>query len=222
VDEGRRTVSAAFAASAEAAASRKTSCKIHDPAVQARLAAVTPEMSRRLALRRASAAAARAPGATGVPNHDHRFLAADGGSPQGACGACEWLSSEADYTAYLRGETGAAVRWQEGDQSRRARPRRVRAQRHGAVFRRAARRLRVYQTWLGAEPRLTLCPPADHFRRRLPAEADDGRVVELCAISDREAHEGYADRARASPGPARIAPPHTSPIRALPISTEPI
>ena len=51
----------------------------------------------------------------------------------------------------------------------RARPRGARAQRHGPVLRRAARRGGRHRARLGPVLRHPLCPPADHLRRRLPA-----------------------------------------------------
>jgi 5-methyltetrahydropteroyltriglutamate--homocysteine methyltransferase len=114
VDQGRGAVSAALAASAEAATSRKISSKIHDPAVQARLAALTPEMSRR-----------RSPFEERRPLQRERLAlpafptTTIGSFPQTAevrkarAAHANGSLSEADYTAYLRGETEAAVRWQD-------------------------------------------------------------------------------------------------------------
>ena len=82
---------------------------------------------------------------------------------------------------------------------RRARAWRVRAQRHGAVFWRAARRLRLHHPRLGAILRIALRSPAGPVRRRLAAEADDGRVVAIRPVADEEADEGDADRARHHP-----------------------
>ena len=81
-----------------------------------------------------------------------------------------------------------------GDRPRRARPRRARAQRHGRVLRPAARRLRLLRRRLGAVLRQPLREAADPVRRRLAAGGDDGRVVALRAVDDREADEGDADR----------------------------
>lgn len=47
--EGRDALAEALAASETAVAARRTSTRIHDPAVTARLAAITPEMTRRRA-----------------------------------------------------------------------------------------------------------------------------------------------------------------------------
>ncbi|HTT79771.1 MAG TPA: 5-methyltetrahydropteroyltriglutamate--homocysteine S-methyltransferase [Stellaceae bacterium] len=114
VDRGRSAVSAALAASKEAAASRRTSPRIHDAAIRAKIAAVTPQMSRR----RSSFALRR--------RLQHERLALPplptttiGSFPQttdirrARAAHAKGTLSDADYTAYLRSETEAAVRWQE-------------------------------------------------------------------------------------------------------------
>ena len=95
---------------------------------------------------------------------------------------------------FLREETDARGALAGGDRARRAGARRVRAQRHGAVFRRAACRLRLHAARLGAELWLALRAPADHLRRRLAPRADDGRWCALRPVADRQADEGHADR----------------------------
>ena len=94
---------------------------------------------------------------------------------------------------------------EEGDRERRAHPGgtrhrragawRVRAQRHGRVFRRAAGRLCLHAERLGAVLRLALREAADHLRRCVAAQADDGRVVGLRAVAHQAADEGHAHRA---------------------------
>lgn len=80
------------------------------------------------------------------------------------------------------------------DRAGRAGARRVRAQRHGGVLRRAAGRLRVYQERLGAELWLALREAAGDLRRRDPPAADDGALVAVRAVADRPPDEGHADR----------------------------
>ncbi|MGQ4274484.1 5-methyltetrahydropteroyltriglutamate--homocysteine S-methyltransferase [Terrihabitans sp. B22-R8] len=113
LDEGRDAVADQLKASAEAAAARKSSPKIHNRAVQARLAAVTAKDSER------------------VPFAERRALQHDafklplypttsiGSFPQTedvrkarAAHTRGELSSE-DYKAFLRQATEEAVRWQE-------------------------------------------------------------------------------------------------------------
>jgi len=114
VDKGRGAVSAALAASAEAAAARKMSPKIHDPAVRERMARVTPEMSRRRSpfeerrrLQREHLALPAFPTTTiGSFPQTAEVRKARAAHARGSLG-------DADYTAYLRGQTEAAVRWQE-------------------------------------------------------------------------------------------------------------
>ena len=100
-------------------------------------------------------------------------------------------------------ETARAVRWQEeigldvlvhGEFERNDMV---------AVFRRAACRLRLHQARLGAVLRLALRAAADPVRRRLASEADDGRLVALCAVADGEADEGHADRSGHHPATGR-------------------
>jgi len=114
IDDGRDAVSAALAASGEAALSRKTSPRIHDPAVQARMIAVTPEMSRRpvpFEERRQ-----RQQRRLGLPPFPTTTI---GSFPQTAevrkarAAHAKGALDDAGYTAFLRQETETAVRWQE-------------------------------------------------------------------------------------------------------------
>ncbi len=114
LNEGRGAVAAALDESARAAAARKTSPKIHDPSVRARMIAATPEMSRR----QAPFAARR--------TLQHQRLALPsfptttiGSFPQtqevrkARAANAKGSMSDASYAAYLRQETAAAVHWQE-------------------------------------------------------------------------------------------------------------
>jgi len=112
--QGREAVRDALDASAKAAAARRASPKVHDAAVAARAAAVTPEMARRK-----SAFAARA-----RLQHDRFSLPAFptttiGSFPQTAevrkarAAHVKRAISDADYEAFLREETARAIRWQE-------------------------------------------------------------------------------------------------------------
>jgi 5-methyltetrahydropteroyltriglutamate--homocysteine methyltransferase len=114
VDGGRGAVSAALAASTEAAAARKTSARIHNAAVQARMAAITPEMSRR----RSTFADRRRLQHERLPLPPFPTTTI-GSFPQTAdvrkarAANAKGTLTDADYVAYLRRETEAAVRWQE-------------------------------------------------------------------------------------------------------------
>jgi 5-methyltetrahydropteroyltriglutamate--homocysteine methyltransferase len=112
--QGREAVRDALDASAKAAAARRASPKVHDAAVAARAAAVTPEMARRK-----SAFAARV-----RLQHDRFSLPAFptttiGSFPQTAevrkarAAHAKRAISDADYEAFLREETARAIRWQE-------------------------------------------------------------------------------------------------------------
>ena len=112
--QGRDTVKDQLAASAAAAASRATSKKIHDDAVQARLQAVTPGMTRRhgdfAARRQAQRARLSLPAfptttiGSFPQTEDVRKARAD--HTKGRLG-------DTDYRDFLRNQTEEAVRWQE-------------------------------------------------------------------------------------------------------------
>ena len=198
--DGRAAVRDALDASATAAAARKSSPKIHDADVAERIAARSMRRWARAksALRRARMSLQHdSVQAAGLSDHDDRLVSADRRRAQGTRSPRQRRdSADADYETFLKEETGACRALAGGDRARRAGARRVRAQRHGAVFRRAARRLRLHQAWLGAVLRLALRAPADPVRRRVAAEADDGRLVALCAVADEEADEGRCSPAR--------------------------
>jgi 5-methyltetrahydropteroyltriglutamate--homocysteine methyltransferase len=111
---GRYIVAEALAASSEAAANRRTSPRIHDPAVAARLAAATPDMARRRSPYADRTAAQR----------DRLNLPAFPTTTIGSFPQTEAVRSArarfnrgdidaADYEGFLRAETAQAIRWQE-------------------------------------------------------------------------------------------------------------
>ncbi|QXG82382.1 5-methyltetrahydropteroyltriglutamate--homocysteine S-methyltransferase [Rhodospirillum rubrum] len=111
---GRACVSDQLAASDLAAKRRATSTSVHDKAVAARLAAITPESAKR-----SHAFAQRAPAqraALGLPPFPTTTI---GSFPQTAAvrqarsAHAKGTLSDADYEAFLRQETEAAIRWQE-------------------------------------------------------------------------------------------------------------
>jgi 5-methyltetrahydropteroyltriglutamate--homocysteine methyltransferase len=114
IDHGRDAVKDALAAAATAAANRKVSPKIHDRAVKARLAAVTLDMMRRPgdfpARRRAQHARLALPPfpttTIGSFPQTEEVRKARAAHAKGTIG-------DAEYEAFLRRETAAAVRWQE-------------------------------------------------------------------------------------------------------------
>jgi len=112
--QGREAVRDALDVSVRAAAARRASPKVHDAAVTARAAAVTPEMTRRT-----SVFAARA-----KLQHDRFGLPAFptttiGSFPQTAevrkarAAHAKRAISDADYETFLREETARTIRWQE-------------------------------------------------------------------------------------------------------------
>ncbi len=114
LDQGRDAVKDQLAASAAAVASRATSRKIHDEAIQARLQAVTPGMTRRhgdfTARRQAQRARLSLPAfpttTIGSFPQTEDVRKARAGHAKGRLG-------DADYRDFLRDQTEAAVRWQE-------------------------------------------------------------------------------------------------------------
>lgn len=114
LNEGRGAVAQELAASSAAAAARNVSPLIHNPAVEARMAAITPDM-----LERRSAYAVRAEKqaeALGLPAYPTTTI---GSFPQTAevrkarADHARGLVSDADYDNFLREETVRAIRWQE-------------------------------------------------------------------------------------------------------------
>ncbi len=77
--------------------------------------------------------------------------------------------TEEQYVEEMRAEIRARRRPAGGDRPRRARARRARAQRHGAVLRRVAGRVRRHAERLGAVLRLALYAPVDPVGRRVTA-----------------------------------------------------
>ena len=131
---------------------RAASPRTKDPQVRARARAIDPAMMRRKSPfpERSQKQHARFQPSI-VPHHHHWFVPPD---ERGARGASR-LSLGAHDRGRLRGvpqSRDPKVHRKAGRSgSRRARARRVRANRHGRVFRRAARGLRVYRERLGAE-----------------------------------------------------------------------
>jgi 5-methyltetrahydropteroyltriglutamate--homocysteine methyltransferase len=111
---GREAVIQQIADSAVAAATRAASPKVHDAAVAARVAAITPDMARRTSpfdvRRQVQHEALNLPGfpTTTIGS----FPQTDEVRKARAAHARRALS-DADYDAFLRKETEAAVRWQE-------------------------------------------------------------------------------------------------------------
>jgi len=111
---GRTSVAAELAASARAAAARKTSPRIHDPAVAARIAAATPDMRERR-----SGHAARIAAQAGVLDLPAFPTTTIGSFPQTAevrharAEHNRGHLGDAEYQQFLREETERAIRWQE-------------------------------------------------------------------------------------------------------------
>lgn len=114
LNDGRGAVAAELAASAEAIAARAASAKVHDPAVAGRVAAVTPDMTRRKSPFGQRADLQRAK--LGLPAFPTTTI---GSFPQTAevrkarAANAKGAMSAADYEAFLQRETADAIRWQE-------------------------------------------------------------------------------------------------------------
>ena len=120
----------------------------------------SPERAQGPAGRAAAAAAA---------HHDHRLLPANGRSAQGPGGPEEGRVDRGPVRGLLPQGNRADRALPGGNRPRRAGPRRVRAERHGRILRRAVGGLRLHRQRLGAELRRALRQAADHLRRRLRA-----------------------------------------------------
>lgn len=111
---GRESVEGPLAAAARAAANRKTSPRIHDPAVQARAAQLTPDMRERRAGH--AERTARQAAVLGLPAFPTTTIGSFPQTPQVRHARAEHnrgnLAADA-YQAFLREETGRAIRWQE-------------------------------------------------------------------------------------------------------------
>jgi len=111
---GRASVADALAASDAAITARRHSAKTHDPAVRACIAAITPQMAERTAPYAVRRRAQRA--SLPLPPFPTTTI---GSFPQTAAvrkaraARIKGAMSDADYAAFIRGETAQAVRWQE-------------------------------------------------------------------------------------------------------------
>jgi 5-methyltetrahydropteroyltriglutamate--homocysteine methyltransferase len=114
VNQGRAAVKDELAASAAAAESRKTSPKIHNAGVQARMAGVTKDMARRPAAFPSRRTQRRI--RLNLPSFPTTTI---GSFPQteevrkARAAHAKGTMSDADYEAFLKKETEAVVRWQE-------------------------------------------------------------------------------------------------------------
>jgi 5-methyltetrahydropteroyltriglutamate--homocysteine methyltransferase len=161
---GRDAVKDILTASLAAAAARKASPKVLDAAVTKRMAMVTPALGQRGSAFAERAKVQRALQAAALPHHHHRLVSANDRCPQCAGRACAGRAQRRRLQDVLA-EPDRAYRALAGKyRARCSRAWRIRAQRHGAVFWRAACRLRLHQAWLGAILRLALCAPAGAVR----------------------------------------------------------
>ena len=198
--KGREAIEAALEESDRVAKDRKTSPRIHDQAVQKRLAAVTPQMTSRqqpFAQRRQAQEKA-----LHLPAWPTTTI---GSFPQTAeirHARAAFKRGELDAKAYeeaMKKEIAHVVKWQEdagidvlvhGE-----------AERNDMVeyFGEQLSRLHLHEERLGAILRLPLRQAAGDFRRCQPAEADDGRMDEIRAVPDEKTNEGHAHRADHDP-----------------------
>ena len=203
--DGRGSVKDALAASATAAAARKASPKSpRRRRWQSGSQRVDPAHGpTRQRVRRARQSPARALQPAALSDHDHRLVPADRRSPECTRRARQGRAQRRRLQD-VPAEPDRAHRALAGeDRPRRAGAWRVRAQRHGAVFWRAACRLRLHPARLGAILWLALRAAAGAVRRRLAPRADDGRVVAIRAVADKAADEGDAHGAGDHPATGR-------------------
>ena len=112
--EGREIVKDALAASAQAAAARRASPKIHDPVVRDRIAAITPAMARRQSgFEVRHRLQHERLGLPAFPTTTIGSLPQTEAVRKARAAHLRGALSDADYEAFLRNEIEAAVRWQE-------------------------------------------------------------------------------------------------------------
>lgn len=192
---GRAAVQDEIDAAARAAAARKISPKVHNAAVAARVAGVTPDMTRRRSGFAARAAVQRR--RFNLPAFPTTTI---GSFPQTAevrkarAAHLKGAMSAADYEKFLQGETARAIRWQDeigldvlvhGEFERNDMVQYFGEQLAGFAFTRHG--------WVQSYGSRCVRPP-DLVWRRVAAAADDGRLVEICPIADCQTDEGNADR----------------------------
>ena len=176
-----------------ALAARRSSTRIHNPAVAARMAAaggVSRDRAPSPAVSRASRKSWACPPIPPPPSVPFRRPPKSRAAPRLEIRRADRLGLRDRDPQGNRGSHPLPGKGRPG----RAGARRTRAQRHGGVLRRAAGRLRLHQEWLGAELRLALRQAAGHLRRCGPSRADDGGLVVLRAVADRQAGQGHVDR----------------------------
>ncbi|MER9235427.1 5-methyltetrahydropteroyltriglutamate--homocysteine S-methyltransferase [Mesorhizobium sp. M0622] len=114
LSQGRDAVAGALKASAEAAATRVTSTKIHDPLVEGRIASIDDSMKRR-----ESAFAERSrvqAGTLGLPPFPTTTIGSFPQTPQvrrARAAHAKGQLSYVDYETFLKKEIEAAIRWQD-------------------------------------------------------------------------------------------------------------
>jgi 5-methyltetrahydropteroyltriglutamate--homocysteine methyltransferase len=193
LSQGRDCVTDAIGSSSRAAAARAASPKVNDPAVRQRIAAIDETMKRR----KAGFAERKA-----IQQTDIRLplfpTTTIGSFPQTSevrkarSAHAKGTLSNADYEAFLRKETEAAIRWQEeigldvlvhGEFERNDMVQYFGEQLSGFAF--------TQHAWVQSYG--SRRPSADHLRRYRAAEADDDWLVAICPVSDGPAGQGYAD-----------------------------
>ena len=186
--KGRAAVADTLAASANAAAARKMSPKVHDAAVSTRLAEVTPDMTKRKSGFTARAKLQRE--RFNLPAFPTTTI---GSFPQtdevrkARAAHAKGRMSDAKYEAFLRQETKAAVRWQEeigldvlvhGEFERNDMVQYFGEQLAGFAF--------TKHGWVQSYGSRCVRPPIIFGDVSRP-EADDGRMVRLCPVADQKA-----------------------------------
>jgi len=114
LNDGRDSVEEVLSGSTRAAAARRTSAKIHNPAVKQRSEAVTPSMASRLSHFEARRAVQRRQLLLpSFPTTTIGSFPQTEGVRKARAAHAKGSLSDADYEAYLRKETEDAVRWQD-------------------------------------------------------------------------------------------------------------
>ena len=175
VNGGRAAVADELAASRVAVESRSRSTAHPQPggAPSAWRSVGDGDAPPRASVCRAPRGPAAAAGPAASAHHHDRLVSADRRGPQGPRRLEEGPVVGRAVRRVLQRGNQADGPLSGGDRPGRVGPRRVRAGRHGRVFRRAVGGFRLYGQRLGAELRHPLREAAGDLRRRVAAAADD-------------------------------------------------
>lgn len=173
---------------------RRHSRRVHNAAVEKRLAAITAQDSQRENPYEVRAEAQRARFKLRLADDDYRFVSANHGDSRSASGLQKGQPRREPLPHRHRRTYQTGYHRAGAFRAGCAGTRRSRAKRHGGILRRASGRLRLYPEWLGAKLWLPLCETAGSDWRYQPSGTDYRGVGEICPVADRQAGKRDVDR----------------------------